>query len=148
MAVDVSSQNLPENSPSFNNLELLDMDKNDINADQLPSTSHNSLAYDENAWGTNEEYESIMNEPLHIEVEPPKINIEGHRIVEIGYLLQGTLYISEKHARSCTSGNLFIEKEIRHGLTSIIQYKCNLCDKIFQCATEKPTSPVTNKAAV
>ncbi|KAF5274797.1 hypothetical protein FQR65_LT00380 [Abscondita terminalis] len=67
------------------------------------------------AWGTNEEVERILNHPLEIEVtaEEP-INIEGNRIVDLGYVLTWALKLQRNHSAVCTSGQLYLWKETRN----------------------------------
>ncbi|KAK9701326.1 hypothetical protein QE152_g30614 [Popillia japonica] len=101
----------------------------------------------QNAWGTDEEFRSIMSEQLHVEVVAPENKISGNRIVHLNHLLGTTIRISKQHARSCTAGNLYIDKETRSGLVSTLVYKCNTCEKIFSCTTEDPSAPIINKAA-
>ncbi|KAF5274968.1 hypothetical protein FQR65_LT16820 [Abscondita terminalis] len=111
-----SSIPLPENKPpsppiineSFNSLKINDP----ILSKNGPSTSgYNGGNLDSNAWGTDEDFDSIIAHKLSVETEVPKHNVDGYRIVDLSHLLQTSLTLAENHARRCTAGNLFIEKE-------------------------------------
>lgn len=90
-----------------------------------------------------------MAEKLTVEFVPrPECKVTGNRIVDIGFLLERTIELAEKHARSCTSGKLSIDQETRSGLFSTFMYKCNMCDKTMTCSTEDPKKPSINTGAV
>ncbi|KAK4882457.1 hypothetical protein RN001_005776 [Aquatica leii] len=85
-------------------------------------------------WGSDTEYNRIVAEELQIEADQPEEPaISGKRIVNIGFLEQ-VIQLSENHARSCTTGRLNIDKEIRSGLKSTIILKCIMCEKTFSCS--------------
>ncbi|KAK4885811.1 hypothetical protein RN001_002082 [Aquatica leii] len=77
----------------------------------------------------------LYGEELQIEADQPKEPaISGKKIVSIGFLEQ-VVQLSENHARSCTTGRLNIDREIRSGLKSTIILKCIICEKTFSCST-------------
>ncbi|KAF5281730.1 hypothetical protein FQR65_LT14570 [Abscondita terminalis] len=100
-------------------------------------------------WGSDAEYEEIMTNELKTEVsQPNEPPISGKRIVNIASLLQRVIKVSENHARTCTSGSLSIDKEIRRGLESTIVLKCMMCEKTFTCSTIDLKYENINKEAV
>ncbi|KAF5277529.1 hypothetical protein FQR65_LT15975 [Abscondita terminalis] len=94
-------------------------------------------------------YLGIMTNELETEVsQPNEPPISRKRIVNIASLLQRVIKVSENHARTCTSGSLSIDKEIRRGLESTIVLKCMMCEKTFTCSTIDLKYENINKEAV
>lgn len=89
-----------------------------------------------------------MKHELEVEHIPPeKSPIDGNRIVDINLVFNRLITLSERHARSCSFGNLSITKEVIKGLESCIYLKCNLCDRTYQCHTFDKSFDI-NKACV
>ncbi|KAF5280142.1 hypothetical protein FQR65_LT15058 [Abscondita terminalis] len=98
------------NSPPLHNLEAMSNE-----------TFATTTQLNKDPWGTDAEYEEIMANELEAEVsQPNEPPISGKKIVNIASLLQRVIKVSENHARTCTTGSLSIDKEIRRGLESTI----------------------------
>lgn len=82
-----------------------------------------------------------MEHELHVEREKLPNVIEGHRIVDLNYVLSWALPAQKMHSRICTQGTLLPVREENRGtgLVSTITLACNTCDKQYKYTTENPT---------
>lgn len=84
----------------------------------------------------------IMNYPLYIEknADIEESPIHGNRIVDLAYVLSWSIKLQYEHSQKCTSGRLYVDKEIRKnlGLVSRIVFKCTMCSSISEYFTEDP----------
>lgn len=65
-----------------------------------------------------------------------EIKIEGRRIVDLNFFLNSLLQLSNHNPTfGCTLQNLKVIQEIRHGFSSTIIFKCNMCNSKFRRST-------------
>ncbi|XP_031333159.1 uncharacterized protein LOC116182246 [Photinus pyralis] len=115
------------------NVELNTVDEDDLNTF---------------AWGSSDEYESINNSKLDVEVEEHVPKLHGYRIVDIEYILRQTVTLQSEHSKKCTGGMLVLQEEIQKGLVSRFVYRCNICEKTKIVYSENPEKEIINRATV
>ncbi|XP_072390322.1 uncharacterized protein [Diabrotica undecimpunctata] len=93
---------------------------------------------------SSDEYESINNHRLEIQKEPVKQTyLNGHRIVDLHYVIQWALNLQFAHSKVCTMGNLQIIDEKHKGLVSTVILLCNMCGYKTEKSTENPCEQST-----
>lgn len=87
-------------------------------------------------------YFSIIDEKIEIEVnttpETDRFPIDGHRIVDLGYLLKWAIDFQYEHSKICTHGKLHLTRESNDGLPSTLFFKCNVCHREYKKYTTNP----------
>lgn len=90
-----------------------------------------------NAWETDKDLNWIMNERLHDEyASPENSEISGNRIFNVDAMSR-MIRLAEQHTRRCTAGELVLAKEVRNGVSSVMTYKCNTCDRTYSFGTDE-----------
>ncbi|XP_063218577.1 uncharacterized protein LOC134528840 [Bacillus rossius redtenbacheri] len=71
--------------------------------------------------------------------------LEGHRIVDIGYVLMKLVELGNHNAAfGCSLNNMKVFKEIRRGLSSVVLFRCNMCNGQFSLHTHDPGTSSTH----
>ncbi|KAK4886025.1 hypothetical protein RN001_002296 [Aquatica leii] len=122
--------------------------------------SHAIIAIEEPKEEGIEERVGVINKIMEeseeevLEIEPQRelqqeFHPEGRRLVAIDWFFQQLLGIKDHGACGCNITNMFILKENRFGLNSIITLKCKMCNKLMDISTDYPqkTELCVNEAA-
>lgn len=83
---------------------------------------------------------SITQEELYIE-KSSAYNYIGNRVVNLGFLLSWATKLQFQHAKICSAGTLVLKNESRRGLglTSLLIFECDTCEKQVEHYTDDPS---------
>lgn len=83
-----------------------------------------------------------LEQPIDEELLPVDSHpiLQGHRIVDLDYILQWAIPFQQDHSQSCKDGRILLKSEDRvgMGLDTCLIFGCTVCEKTFRKYSADP----------